>query len=182
MKEGQSAAKLLNEKYKGKNYGVLTVIEFSHRNGTKYFYKCLCNRCDSTTIARIGRGNYTPKSCSNCVNDLQKETADSKYLAYRNYKSIYSSYKSNAKSRNFEFNLTLENVIQLVNSNCYYCGDENSKGIDRVDSKNNYYLANVVPCCRTCNFMKNNFSIDEFFTKIKTIYELHLKESSTTIP
>ena len=70
MKEGQSAAKLLNEKYKGKNYGVLTVIEFSHRNGTKYFYKCLCNRCDSTTIARIGRGNYTPKSCNNCVNDL----------------------------------------------------------------------------------------------------------------
>jgi hypothetical protein len=182
MKDGQSAAKLLNEKYKGKHYGILTVLEFSHKVNNKYFYKCLCNRCNTITTARLGRGDYTPKSCHNCVNDLQKEIADEKYLAFRKYKNIYNAYKSGAKSRNFEFNLILEDIIKLVNSNCYYCGDENSKGIDRIDSNDNYYLENVVPCCRICNFMKNNFSIEEFFNKIKLIYELHLKESSTTIP
>ena len=180
MKDGQSAAKYLNDKYAGKTYGVLTVIEFSYKKDTKYFYKCLCNRCNNTTIARIGRGNYTPKSCTNCVDSLQKEIADEKYEALRKYRVIFNSYKSNARARNLIFNLTLEDVIKIVNQNCYYCNDENSKGIDRINSKDNYYLENVVPCCRTCNFMKSNFSKELFFSQITKIYNLHLNKSSTT--
>ena len=53
-------------------------------------------------------------------------------------------------------------------------------GIDRIDSKEGYNINNCVPCCKICNMMKNNLSIDMFLSKIKQIHNRKL-ESSTTI-
>lgn len=172
---GQSAAKILNDKHTGKTYGVLTVLGISRIEGYRVFYKCKCSRCNGFTILRLDRNNYSPKSCSNCKNDLQREIADKKYSELRKYRLILGSYKGNAKTRNLKFDLSLEEVKLLVDSDCYYCGDSNSRGIDRVNNNDYYHKNNVIPCCKTCNFMKNNSTTQDFFKKIKEIYNLHLK-------
>jgi len=178
MKKGQSAAKILNKldaKYVNKQFGVLKVIKFEKQIIHKKFYSALCTRCNNITIIRSDQLLKHPQSCGNCVNDLQKEIADNKYKELRKYRNIYNSYKSNAKSRNINFNLTLEKVIELVDSNCYYCGNIDSKGIDRLDSKQDYNAENIVPCCAICNMMKNKYSKNLFFEQISKIYNKHLK-------
>lgn len=44
-------------------------------------------------------------------------------------------------------------------------------GIDRVDSDKGYELDNCVPCCTMCNWMKMNYTKEEFLDQIRDIYE-----------
>ena len=180
MKKGQSAAKILSKKeldvkYVNKQFGVLKVIKFEKQVKYRKFYSALCTRCGCITTIRTDHLLKLPQSCGSCVNSLQKEIADNKYKELRPYKKVYNSYKQNAKSRGFTFNLTLEQVKKLVDSNCYYCGSTDSKGIDRVDSKKDYAIDNIVPCCGICNIMKNKYSKSIFFNQISKIYNKHLK-------
>lgn len=75
-------------KYLNTTHGVLTILELDHEEYDKStqckrsYFKCKCNRCGSITVVRtdrFGKGKYIPKSCSNCINNLQKEIADKKY-------------------------------------------------------------------------------------------------------
>lgn len=73
-----------------------------------------------------------------------------------------SLFRANAR---FEVELTDEQITDLMNGECHYCGDapriyrEGGRdvlrnGIDRVDSSLGYVPGNVVTCCGTCNKMK----------------------------
>jgi hypothetical protein len=104
---------------------------------------------------------------------------------------VIGYYKRNAKRRDIIFNLTEEECIRILVSDCYYCGNPPNNvqerkgswgeftysGIDRIDSGGSYTIDNVVPCCKDCNFMKKNFSINDFYQKILTIY-LNLKDKN----
>ena len=185
MVKGQSAAKVLNNKldhkYVGKQFGVLNVLEFSYQKKSRKFYKTLCTRCNKETTTRSDHLLKNPKSCGKCVTSLQKEIADTKYKRDRKDRNILSSYKSNARARNIEFELTLKDIQEYTSQNCFYCGDPNSCGIDRVDSSKNYEKENLVPCCAICNRMKNKYSLEIFLDRISKIYDKHLKQGSTTI-
>ena len=73
-------------KYLNKTFGVLTVLSLDHEEYDKIkqikrsYFLCKCNRCGKNTVVRCDRfqkfGKYVPKSCTNCVNDLQKEIAE----------------------------------------------------------------------------------------------------------
>lgn len=176
-------------KYLNTTHGVLTILELDHEEYDKStqckrsYFKCKCNRCGSITVVRtdrFGKGKYIPKSCSNCINNLQKEIADKKYKQDRPERYRINSIKSNAKSRNYKIKLTDDEIKELLHKPCFYCGEENANGIDRVDSTKHYTKENCVPCCFICNRMKNKYSIDVFLEKIKQIYYNH-NESSTTI-
>jgi hypothetical protein len=43
-------------------------------------------------------------------------------------------------------------------------------GVDRIDSAGGYTTNNVVPCCRECNFMKNDYGLSFFLNHIIKIY------------
>ena len=101
--------------------------------------------------------------------------------AYRN--SIHDRKKFSGSD------LSFDEWKKLVDSPCNYCGmlggrnirDFSSKGnlvsntilkingVDRVDSGLPYTIGNVVPCCNTCNMMKNEMSADDFLSHIKRI-------------
>ena len=49
-----------------------------------------------------------------------------------------------------------------------------------VVSEKGYNIDNCIPCCKICNMMKNNLSLDMFLSKVKQIHNKRL-ESSTTI-
>jgi hypothetical protein len=53
---------------------------------------------------------------------------------------------------------------------CYYCG-ELSKGIDRLDSTKGYEVENCVSCCEQCNYMKLDYTQEEFIKKCIQIAE-----------
>lgn len=167
---------------------MLEVIEFDKDSGGRSYFNCKCNRCNNITSVRsdhLSSKTYTPKSCTFCIDALQKEIADSKYLKDRPYAKRFNSIKANAISRDLEFDLNKDEVFNIISQPCYYCGqelvDNKIMGIDRIDSNKGYNSENTVPCCHICNLMKNAFTIDVFFNHIDKIYNKHIKKSSTTI-
>ena len=101
------------------------------------------------------------------------------------FNNLYNQYRSGAKIRNLDFNLTKEECHYLFQQNCFYCnalpnniyrksgsaGEYIYNGIDRIDSKLGYQIDNVVPCCKVCNYAKRDMPISEFLTWIKAVYE-----------
>lgn len=87
----------------------------------------------------------------------------------------YTKYKLSAKARGRVFNLTKEEFLYLIASDCSFCGIENAFGIDRKDNEIGYILSNSVPCCSKCNFMKGKLSNTEFINQVQLIYN-NLKE------
>ena len=69
------------------------------------------------------------------------------------------------------FELSFEQAKGLMESDCIYCGRyDNPNGIDRLDSSVGHTKENCVPCCRRCNQMKWDMSLDEFKEHISLIY------------
>lgn len=180
------------KKYIGKTWGVLTCLGIDHEDYDKEkqikrtYFKVKCSRCGSESVVRADRffGKYIPKSCTNCVNDLQAEIANKKYPRnIRLLNSKISLYTRNNKrrKRTVKSYLSRDEAKNLLTSKCFYCGVENAMGIDRIDSSKDYTLDNCVPCCSMCNIMKNKFDIDEWFFKIGAIYKNHVNRCSTTI-
>lgn len=185
----------LKSKHVGKTHGVLTVLDFDHFKDGRAFLKCKCSRCGKETVVRDDRFSHTaPQSCEHCYYDLLGTKTHNRYMKMYNFTSDEEFYedqqirmkiyniKQGAKDRDYSFELSDEETRMLITSNCYYCNKEQSMGIDRVNSSIGYIKGNVVPCCGTCNIMKNAFSQETFLTQIHKIYNNLLKSSSTTIP
>lgn len=119
--------------------------------------KCKCGTESVVSVKDIVSGKS--KSCG-C---LRKEHG----LSPRNYciNSVMSTYRSRAKSKNLEFNITREEFSQCLFGNCHICGrsggcfsNDRKKnhseslrsqrgypytGVDRLDSKAGYITGNV---------------------------------------
>lgn len=82
----------------------------------------------------------------------------------------YKAYIHESKKKNREFYLIFEDFCYLINLPCYYCQRKDGlNGLDRLNSNEGYYLANVVTCCRQCNIAKNNHSMNDFVTMCKLV-------------
>ena len=180
------------EEFIGKKFGRLTVIKFLDTTKSGHHLECKCD-CGKTYRAiasrlRIGR----TKSCG-CirieklrerlkikpVNVLPPGEAALNYMRY--------VYKRSAFLRNLEFNLTLEQIHNIIISNCYYCNiipmkeihkGKNAKpllgtfkvnGIDRKDSSKGYVIENCVSCCEYCNYAKRDLTEEDFLVWAKRI-------------
>jgi hypothetical protein len=97
---------------------------------------------------------------------------------FQNTKSVkYSLSKLSAISRNIPFDVTKECFDSKKQECCYLCGKKNSEthqnGIDRVNSSIGYIESNMQSCCGTCNYMKNNYSLETFLEKCSLISTNH---------
>lgn len=98
----------------------------------------------------------------------------------------YYIYKQGASRRGYEFDLTLDEFKEKLFGNCVYCGQEpnteftNSPGrryshyitintVDRVDNSIGYTNDNTVSCCKMCNSMKSDYTVDEFREHVNKI-------------
>jgi hypothetical protein len=122
------------------------------------------------------------KTCRNC------STSYLKYSKIDNLEKIYKSYKKNAKSRNLDFSISLEDLNELMTNQmgvCYYSGipmtfsvkDPNKLSIDRIDSNLGYFKENIVLCCSAINLMKRHWSSDYFFQLINRIYKHSIEKA-----
>jgi hypothetical protein len=173
----------------GFKYNMLTVVKIlpSRMYGTtkKRMWLCQCdcgNEIEINTSALL-RNNTKSCGCLKSQKSIENSIKSRHKLAKEDggYRSIYSSYKRNAITRNLNFDIDFDFTLNIMKSNCYYCGIEPSNiykksyynvkynGIDRVDNSKGYNLDNIVPCCKMCNVAKNNNSQNEFLNWIKRI-------------
>lgn len=97
------------------------------------------------------------------------------------------AYKRRAKRKGLEVTLTDNQFVQLVTSECHYCGrpskldvrtinkrSVNMLTVDRMDSSKGYTTENCVSCCKRCNTIKMDMTYDEFVRQVKAIVD-HMK-------
>lgn len=132
------------------------------RNRDKILEKRKITRSRETAEQRIRRLDYLHEWQRNSVEYRKKydQLDSSKYKQYK---------KQSAKRRNIEFSLTYGEFIEIFHSNCTYCGQEDSRGIDRVDNSIGYIKTNSVGCCKMCNFMKHSQNKNDFIKQCKKI-------------
>jgi hypothetical protein len=89
-------------------------------------------------------------------------------LDYANKPPNYSVYKNRAE-KSFP-NSPIIAILEFKNitsKSCYYCGKEGPNGIDRVDNTVGYTKENCVSCCKHCNYVKGDLSLEDFKTWTK---------------
>ena len=97
---------------------------------------------------------------------------------FGNAKNVnYDHYKFGAKDRNKDFEITRDQFETIISNECYICGKTNSEnhqnGIDRIHNNIGYILENCAACCCECNVMKNDFDLENIYSKMTEIYTIH---------
>ena len=179
----------------GMRYNMLMVVEKLpskvYGDKSKYHKKrmwlCKCD-CGNMTEANTGSLTCDKKKSCGCLTSTKsaENSIKSRYKIAKQdagYRSIYSSYKLNAKSRGFDFNIDFDYAVSILKSDCYYCGIEPSNtymksyynatynGIDRVNNTKGYEMDNIVSCCKMCNIAKNNNTEEYFLQWVKRLSE-----------
>jgi hypothetical protein len=123
--------------------------------------------------------------CKNCDHKIGKEYYMKNIDKVKLYEKEYSSKMENKAKKRFgsyklthkkKFNedipITLDDVKNIVQRPCFYCGsiDNPCNGIDRLNNSIGYEKDNIVPCCRKCNTMKMDLTIEEFKNHIEKIH------------
>ena len=150
----------------GKRYGRLVVLEYAGSNKSgNATWLCRCDCGKTTIISSHNLKSGNSKSCGCLWKDVvclpEGEAA---------FNQLYNRIKQDI--RGYEFDLTKEQVRQLVLQPCHYCGSpplQKQKigqygynggllynGIDRINSSLGYVHGNVVSCCKHCNWAKNS--------------------------
>jgi hypothetical protein len=111
-----------------------------------------------------------------------------KYEKENDLEKVFNTYLRHACDKKRQFNLTKQEFYDLTQKNCYYCNKKPEQktrsklktifynGIDRIDSNKGYFLENCVSCCKFCNIMKKNYSLDFFYNQIEKIYKNRIKK------
>lgn len=86
------------------------------------------------------------------------------------------SLKYQAAKKGYAWELTGEQEVALVKGTCFYCGSTTKdavNGIDRMDSKGTYTLANCVSSCCECNLMKGCLDAGTFVERCGQVSVQH---------
>ena len=155
------------------------------QRGSAVKVRVKCEYCNKKRMVEMWALLRNPKStfnktgetpCSKCF--LTKVNKGFNNSNRKHIDQRYPEYRSNAKKRGIEFNITSEQFAQIVKQPCHYCDsysiDRNpysrGNGVDRKDSNRGYEIDNCVPCCATCNFVKNNMNYGDFVQYIRKLY------------
>jgi len=126
---------------------------------------CDCKKEFITTTKQIRKGRKSC-GCKSLDNAFKKSLSEEQAIL----RKVIYHYKTSAKKRKLQWELTEEHCTKLFFQNCHYCGSiparncnyiKNYKpikvnGIDRVDNTLGYICNNCVTCCKTCNRAKFN--------------------------
>lgn len=123
---------------------------------------CLCKSSVQSSIFR--KGNIV---CNNCVSEKH---ASKRVGAKTTVNRYFISMKKGANKRNIEFNITVEDILTIINNQnnkCILSGldisfNDGSLSVDRIDSKQGYTVDNIQCVHRDVNYMKSTYSQERF--------------------
>lgn len=105
---------------------------------------------------------------------MERKIRNDKGTNRKNYNSTlpseFRSYKMRANKKGIVFSLSLESFNKLMNSDCYYCGEEYCENIGRLIDSSGYTSMNSIPCCSNCLELKGIMNSNSFLKLIKKIY------------
>lgn len=160
----------------GKQFGRLSVIA---KTTWGWLCRCKCGQEKPASASDLFRGKA--KSCG-C---LKREKKTAFGVAARNY--VFAKYRRQAKARGYAWELSSEQFDELTCQDCHYCGLPPSNtthrrqdpftysGIDRKNNDVGYTTDNVVPCCKTCNFLKRQTPYEEFVAYLNRVVEFRAR-------
>ena len=92
-------------------------------------------------------------------------------------KKMIFSYTKYDKKKGFICDLSEVWIKNNITSKpCTYCGSVVGIGCDRIDNSMGHLKINVIPCCRQCNSIRNNFfTVEEMLLLGKTIKRIKSK-------
>lgn len=90
---------------------------------------------------------------------------------------LYRLYSDRAKRKGVRWHLSKKEFKALTRQSCFYCGVPPYKvhqlshyngghtynGLDRINPRQGYVRANVVPCCQPCNMAKGAMTLNGFY-------------------
>lgn len=187
----------------GQTYNSWEVLSYNKTVGKVVYYNAKCKECNDIYVVdgrniRLGLS----KRCTSCG---RKKSALSRTGKMRKgqdpvlfaYKRLFKNYRMGARDRKLQFDMSLQNFIDMSKMDCTYCGSEpcttvnaltgmslstekqnlgwiTYNGVDRIDSTKGYIDGNMTTCCKKCNRLKSNSSEEEFFNWVSKCYH-HLK-------
>jgi len=190
---------LSNKKYnyekpkKGDKFFRWTFIEEVREKNKKPKWKCECECGTIKNLDYVSVKFGESKSCGCYHSDRMKET---KWTGHEKISGKYwYSIKEGARSRNINFNLTIEdawNIYEKQNGLCSISGvkirfPENKKDVlkwlekaslDRIDSNVGYEKNNVQWISKPINFMKGKLSDGELIKICELIYKNNINEKN----
>lgn len=170
----------------GLRFGKWVVIDFAYLKNQRAFWTC---KCDCGTFRVVAGNTLTKGGSQSCgctymrygPNGVTYHT-DTEIIPPR-MRSYYTSYKHNARIREYSFELNEIEFAYIVMQDCHYCGAKPSmrsirrckpivaNGIDRVDNAIGYTRTNSVACCTACNRAKLQMSAQEYIDHCKKVSE-----------
>lgn len=181
----------------GEVYGTLTVVRFIT---DKNMWECTCT-CGKT-VHRQGHALRKYK-VPNCGCQKSKGRLLPNQLAHK--RAVIADYRSHAENRGLSFELSDEEVIELISKSCHYCGlkPSNAKtvkpsrklrnkyactvttlyysGIDRINSDLGYTPENCVACCHLCNASKSDYTLEEWKLWVSRLYQKMFNDQSKDV-
>lgn len=168
----------------GQRTGTLYILERDTKTPQKKNarYNCKCDRCEK--IISLERSNLMrQKSCKCNYRYLSREDAFWNAAYQDNVLGL------NRRVWNMDTDITLSMYEYIASLNCFYCDDSPScykterigrevfsfSTLDKLNPQEHYHWNNVAPCCKKCNFGKNNQDIYSFLTSIKRLVEFQRK-------
>lgn len=174
---------------------------------TLWICKCSCGKEFQDSGHRLKLKLKRSCGCKNFTSNHGNIKYKDEELKIVSYKALVKRCRNHAKHSNKTWLLTEEECIKIFTSDCNYCGIKPStyfnayrtkegkyvsaniircekasiffNGIDRINSSIGYINNNVVPCCKTCNFAKNELTTEEFLKWVIKIYEHSMHKRPT---
>jgi hypothetical protein len=94
-------------------------------------------------------------------------------------KKVHSLIGS-ARKRGHEVSISQEYMVELMSSDCHWCGEKPSiklNGVDRLDSSAGYIDGNCVASCWYCNRAKSTMSVEEWKSWLSRAYNYSVKNT-----
>lgn len=149
-------------------------------NGTWYGVRTgntYCNKCYQRNLANKNRPLYRNRCKAYRDNNL--EVFKKRENAYRKtVKARFSTLNQQLNKRGLAVTITFEQYSELIKNLCYYCEGplpQTGHGLDRLDNNKGYDLSNVVPCCGSCNKIKQDIlTPEEMKAAMKAVKQVRL--------
>lgn len=164
--------------------GNIISTDFNDRNKDNYF---VLDRIDwQKGYVKDNVRVVSALGLSQKISELSKNryfnTDPKDYIPVNIKKSLLSKAKRNAKVGNYDFDLTVDDII--ISEYCPYlnikltfntkdCRKSNYASIDRIDSTKGYVKGNIMVISRLANTMKNEASIDQLIVFSENVLKMY---------
>ena len=136
----------------------------------------LCRSCASSNWVRteemrenVSQGVKKYYNELHKYKEVQTESPKSKRVYKKYIEPRWKAIRRDAKHKDKKYpedsryDFTDEEIQKFLQQPCFYCGDTENIGLDRVNNSKGHCKSNCLPCCTLCNLTRGNrYTIEEF--------------------